>query len=251
MAKSIGITGIFRQDQRVGGVFSVFENLLRGFTELLDAAAPNNQFDLTVFHGPVTPQCRDERFHWRKVPHRLGRFAAETCIAAGPASQLDALLFLNYHTPPVVRASRAVTIIHDLLYVHMPELWTPAKRLWMRWCHEVSLRKCHRIIAISGAVKEDLMCRYGRRWEDRIEVIWNPVSVDRFLSGADADFTGGRPYLLCVSVDRPPKNLPRLIEAFALVRSRFPDYCLVLAGQLRSLWPHRREKPLGADKSTP
>jgi glycosyltransferase involved in cell wall biosynthesis len=251
MAKSIGITGFFRQDQRVGGVYSVFENLLRGFAELLDSGSLADRFDLTVFHGCVAPTRRDERFHWKQMPDRLGRFAAETRIAAGPASELDALLFMNYHTPPVVRAARAVTIIHDLLYLHMPELWNPAKRVWMRCCHEVSLRKCYRVVTISGAVKNDLLRLYGSRWDDRIEVIWNPVSVDRFAGTAESSVTGGRPYILCVSVDRPPKNLARLIKAFALVQSKFPDYCLVLAGQLRSLWPHRRDRSANADQTTP
>jgi glycosyltransferase involved in cell wall biosynthesis len=251
MAKSIGITGFFRQDQRVGGVFSVYANLLSGFAELLETGSTADPFALTVFHGRVMPPCREERFHWRAVSDRLGRFAAEAQVAAGPASRLDALLFPNYHTPLVVRAPRAVTIIHDLLYVHMPELWTPAKRLWMRWCHEVTLRKCHRVVTISAAVKEDLLRLYGSRWDERVEVIWNPVSVDRFAGAREADVTAGRPYILCVSVDRPSKNLARLIRAFSLVRTKFPDHCLVLAGQLRSLWPHRRDRSPDADQNTP
>ena len=152
---------------------------------------------------------------------------------------------MNYHTPLVTRAGRAVTIIHDLQYLHMPQFFGRSKRLWLKWCHNVSLRKCHRVVTISNAVKEDMLRVYGDRWDDRIEVIWNPVSVDRFANSPDGDeydITGGRPFILCVSVDRPQKNLFRLIEAFAHVHKKFPDYCLVLAGQLRSQRRERRER---------
>jgi glycosyltransferase involved in cell wall biosynthesis len=245
MANSIGITGIFRHDQRVGGVYWVFENLLRGFSELLDDAGPSRGFDLTVFHAGVLPDCKDDRFRWVHVPNQFGRFAAEARIAAGPARRLDAALFMNYHTPLVTRAGRAVTIIHDLQYLHMPQFFGRTKRLWLKWCHNVSLRKCHRVVTISNAVKEDMLRVYGDRWDDRIEVIWNPVSIDRFAISPDDDeydITGGRPFILCVSVDRPQKNLFRLVEAFAHVHQKFPDYCLVLAGQLRSQRRERRER---------
>jgi glycosyltransferase involved in cell wall biosynthesis len=52
-------------------------------------------------------------------------------------------------------------------------------------------------------------------------------------------------------VDRPPKNLYRLIKAFALVRKKFPDYCLVLAGQLRSLRRDWRERSAAVDQTMP
>jgi glycosyltransferase involved in cell wall biosynthesis len=251
MATSIGIPGIFREDQRAGGVYSVFANLLRGFAELLDLGPMPPPFDLTVFHGGVAPLQRDERFHWRRVSDRLGRFAAETRIAAYPGCKLDALLLLNYHTPPVIRAGRAVTIIHDLLYLHMPEFCSRQKLAWLKWCYALSLKKCHRVVTISAAVKQDLLRLYGDKWSDRIEVIWNPVSIDRFAGETDVNFTNGRPYILCVSVDRPPKNLYRLIKAYALVRKKFPDHCLVLAGQLRSLRPDRRERSTEVDQTMP
>ena len=251
MASSIGIPGIFREDQCAGGVYSVFANLLRGFTELLDESPAPDPFKLTVFHGRVAPPNKDSRFHWRRVSDRLGRFAAETRIAAYPGCKLDALLLLNYHTPPVIRASRAVTIVHDLLYLHMPEYCSRQKLAWLKWCYALALKKCHRVVTISGAVKQDMLRLYGERWSDRIEVIWNPVSVDRFAPGAEANFTNGRPYILCVSVDRPPKNLYRLIKAYALVRQKFPDHCLVLAGQLRTQRRDWRERSATVDETMP
>ncbi len=244
MTKSVGITGFFRQDQIFGGVHSVFENLLRGFAENLAPIDQPRDLDVTIFHGPAeTPFCTD-RLRWRQVSDRWGRFAAESAVAVNAGRELDALLFHNYHTPLVVRAKRAVTIIHDLQFFHMPQFFRPSRLLWLKWAHAVTLRKCDRVIAISHAVKDDILRLYGDRWDDRIEVIWNAVSLNRFQNGSGRDFSNGRPYLLCVAVDRPQKNLSRLVQAFAQVREKHPDFCLVLAGQLRS-WRRDHKERIG------
>jgi glycosyltransferase involved in cell wall biosynthesis len=69
------------------------------------------------------------------------------------------------------------------------------------------------------------------------------VSLDRFdVSESSDQFTGGRPYVMCVAMDRPQKNLHTLIRAFERIKDRFPEHLLVMAGQLRRLRPDRREK---------
>ncbi len=250
MSKSVGISAIFPKRQQSGGVYSVFENLIRGFSEVL-ASDKVADVDVTVFHGNSTAPGSQPALHWRKVSDRLGRFAAETRIAAKEGARLDALLFLNYHTPLFVRAKRAVTVIHDVQYRHMPEFCSPGKRLWLQWCHTITLRKCHRVVTISHAVKDDLLRQYGTRWSDRIEVIWNPVSLDRF-AGTDVHvLPNNRPYILCVAVDRPQKNLFRLVQAFAQVRAQRPELCLVLAGQLRSMRREAREKSANVSRTMP
>jgi len=250
MPKSIGIPAFFPRHQQSGGVFSVFENLMLGIAELL--AAPGTQdVEVTVYHGSSIRPQPDAKLRWQEVSQRFGRFAAEARVALREGSRNDALLFLNYHTPLVVRANRAVTVIHDLQYRHMPEFYSPAKRLRMRCCHAITLRKCHRVVAISQAVKNDLLRVYGPQWHDRIEVIWNPVSLRRFDGSAEHDVTGGRPYILCVAVDRPQKNLFRLVQAFAQVNARHPDYCLVMAGQLRSLRSNPRELSARVSRTMP
>jgi glycosyltransferase involved in cell wall biosynthesis len=111
------------------------------------------------------------------------------------------------------------------------------------------LRKCDAVVSISQAVKDDILKFYGDRWESRVHSIWNPIAMERFDRPAEQNFTAGRPFILTAGVDRPVKNLATLIRAFALVHKRFPDHCLVLAGQLRSKdrgW-RRRDAKLEAE----
>jgi glycosyltransferase involved in cell wall biosynthesis len=232
---------MFRADQLAGGVYSFFENLLRGFGDLMDEADSMDPFDLTVFHGRAGLRWHDARFRFHAIPDRLGRFAAEGRIGAWDSRNMDAVLFPNYFTPPVVRARSVFSVIHDLQYCHMPELYSPAKRVWLRACHLHSLRRCDAVVTISETVKQDLLQHYGTKWERRVVPIHNPVSVERFSTESQQRFTNDRPYVMCVAMDRPQKNLFTLIHAFDLLKDRFPDHMLVLAGQLRKLRRGRRE----------
>jgi glycosyltransferase involved in cell wall biosynthesis len=243
--KRLGMCGFYREDQFPNGLYSFSENLMRGMAALRGMSQSGCPFDFTVFHAANGLRWTDKRLTYRELPYRWGRFVAETKVGLSASAGLDAVLFPNSFTPPIVRAKRVVTIIHDLQYIHFPEHWPLVRRLRMRACHETTLRKCDAVVSISQAVKDDILKFYGYRWESRVHSIWNPIAIDRFDRPAEQNFTGGRPFILTAGVDRPVKNLATLIRAFAILRQRFPDHCLVLAGQLRSKdrgWRRRSAK---------
>jgi glycosyltransferase involved in cell wall biosynthesis len=243
--KRLGMCGFYREDQFPNGLYSFSENLMRGMAALRSTSPSTCPFDFTVFHAPNGLRWTDQWLTYRELPYRWGRFIAETTVGISASAGLDAVLFPNSFTPPIVRAKRVVTIIHDLQYIHFPEHWPLFRRLRMRACHETTLRKCDAVVSISQAVKDDILKFYGDRWESRVHSIWNPIAIDRFDRPAEQNFTNGRPFILTAGVDRPVKNLATLVRAFAILRQRFPDHCLVLAGQLRSKdrgWRRRNAK---------
>jgi glycosyltransferase involved in cell wall biosynthesis len=247
MSQVIGVCAFFRQDQFATGAYSFVENLLRGLAALRRKAAPD-EFEAVVFHGSRGIRWFDEQLTFRQLPDRWGRWPAETRAAWLDGRGFEGILFPNSFTPPFVRAGRAVTVIHDLQYLHLPEYWPPAKRVWMWACHQFSLRRCHAVVGISETVKNDILEHYGHRWESRVHAIWNPISLERFDQLAEPPFNDGRPYVLCAAADRPYKNVSTLIRAFAQVHEHRPEYRLVLAGQLRSDlrgW-HRRDQSIEA-----
>lgn len=244
MAKIIGICAFYRRNQFASGAYSFFENLLRGMVSIRRSMKPKDQFKLIVFHGNDGLCWHDDQLVARQIPDPRGRFPAEVRVGFRESRGFDGLLFTNYFTPPVVRARRAVTVIHDLQYLHMPEHWPLAKRAWLRLSHALTLRRCSAVVAISQTVKDDILAQYGHSWESRVHAIWNPVSLERFSKPVEQSFTHGRPYILCTGVDRPVKNLFTLVRAFARLRTKFPDHCLVLAGQMRGQdQPWRRSTP--------
>jgi glycosyltransferase involved in cell wall biosynthesis len=241
MPRSLAIAGHFQKHQMVGGVASVFQNLSRGIEELILRDDEFRDLRVAVFHGPAGVPYRSPQFEYQQTSGAGGRFAAETRIAAGRVKGFDATLFPNYFTPPLVRSRRTATVIHDLLHVHFPDVVTPRKRMWLTACHQWTLRRADAVVTITQAVKDDVLRRYGDRWSDRVTAIWNPIAFNRLDGDATQQVSGGRPYLLGVAVDRPSKNLFTLIRAFKLMRDRLPDFCLVLAGELRSSRPaHER-----------
>jgi glycosyltransferase involved in cell wall biosynthesis len=251
MTKLLGISGMFRKDQIAGGPYSFFENLLRGFAALKRDPKLGNEFNLTVFHSRAGITWHDSVAAMRPVPDRLGRFAAHSWVGAVASKGFDALLLPNYFTPPLVRAGRTVSVIHDLQFRHMPEFFSRVKWCWLDACHRLTLNRCDAVVAISEVVRQDILNEYGAKWGTRVRTIHNPISLDRFAVAAEQRFTSGRPYVMCVAMDRPQKNLHTLIRAFKLIKDRFADHVLVMVGQLRRHRPDRHEKSVKIASAMP
>jgi len=247
----VGICGIYRQDQFSSGVYSVVENLLRGMVQVRESPGELGDFDLVVFHGAAGLQWTHPSLKYKQVSGQGGRYPGETRVGFYDSAGFDCVLFPNFYTPPVVRSRRVVSTIHDLQYLHLPEHWPLGKRIWNRATHAITLRRCDDVIAISQAVKDDILTRYGHRWESKVHAVWNPVSIVLFDSPEQQTYTNGRPYILCAAVDRPAKNLVTLIRAFATLKQRRPEYCLVLAGQLRSADLSWRKKSGALEEKMP
>jgi glycosyltransferase involved in cell wall biosynthesis len=243
---------MFRRDQLAGGPYSFLENLLRGFTVLRSDPALADELAITLFHGRTRIPWQDDRVAFQAVPSRMGRFAAYAWVGAVASRGYSAALFPSYFTPPVVRAQRVVTVIHDLQFRHLPRFFSPVKWQWLNACHRLTLAKCDAVVAISDVVRSDILEKYGAKWESRVWTIHNPVALDRFNDPADVSrFTRGRPYVMCVAMDRPQKNLHTLIRAFDQIKGRCPDHLLVMVGQLRRLRPDRHEKAVDIARDLP
>ena len=145
-------------------------------------------------------------------------------------------LFVPAHVVPPVHPRATVVTIHDLGYLYEPGAHTTRARRYLDWSTRWSARMASRVIAISGATRDDLVRHYQVR-EDRIRVV--PHGVDERFRPMDqheaaAAVTTLRvrpPYLLFVGTLQPRKNLARLIAAFDRVADDYPDLALVLAGK--------------------
>jgi glycosyltransferase involved in cell wall biosynthesis len=151
-----------------------------------------------------------------------------------------------YHGPavflPLVKwGYRTVVTVHDLVSFLFPSTVPRKYSLYMRLMTRLAVRSADRIIAVSGATRDDL-ARVLRVPAERMAVIHEAVAPEfacpppPAAREAVARRYGIRPpYCLFVGNLEPRKNLARLVEAFALVRRRArpaPDAVpqLVLAG---------------------
>jgi glycosyltransferase involved in cell wall biosynthesis len=101
-------------------------------------------------------------------------------------------------------------------------------------------READFIIAVSQATRDDVTRYYGRR--EQMKVIYHGVDHGRFYAPTGEEKEQARkalavsfpqlrtPYLLYVGQLQPRKNLLRLIEAFARLKSQQKELSLVIAG---------------------
>jgi glycosyltransferase involved in cell wall biosynthesis len=141
----------------------------------------------------------------------------------------DHLYFSPHYVFPLFLSQRLVVTIHDLIHFKFAHLFRPAFRVEAGKFFMRQVRKKASIVfTVSQTTKNDLQEMF-RFEESRIEVIHNGIA-DIFhqqeLQPSFLDY----PYLLYTGNLKPHKNLPVLIEAFSLIKHRFPDMRLVLAG---------------------
>jgi glycosyltransferase involved in cell wall biosynthesis len=151
----------------------------------------------------------------------------------------DVIFSPHYHTMYIGELTPAVITIHDVTPRLVPmDTWkvTALLRLFIWW----SARYSRSIITVSNHSKNDIVQFYGVP-ESKISVIYQGYDKRRFnnlpfdpgaLADMRAKFGLTRPYILHHGVDKPNKNLGRLVEAYRRMqlRNRNLDVDLVLAG---------------------
>jgi glycosyltransferase involved in cell wall biosynthesis len=201
----------------------------------LVAAAPDDRFRLYFNRPPapgLLPQGHNAR--WRVIPSprlwTVGRLSLE--LAMRPPD----VLFVPAHSLPPVLPRASVATVHDLGYLHFPGEHPRMTRWLRRQSNAWSARRATRVIAISGATRDDLIRREGID-VSKISVVrhghaptFRPIDDTALLEGvARRHGLDGR-YLLFVGTLQPRKNLARLLAAFDLLAATDPSISLALVG---------------------
>ncbi|MBI2816694.1 MAG: glycosyltransferase family 4 protein [Acidobacteria bacterium] len=141
---------------------------------------------------------------------------------------VDVLHIPHLHLAPLVPCKYVMTVhdVADFVY--------DSKRGFkqnIRWrLVQRAVRQAHRILAVSNATKRDL--------EDLLQVPSSRITVvenaidERFIHPCPEEdklralerYSVDDPFLLYVGSAKPQKNVPRLIEAFAAVKSRLREH---------------------------
>lgn len=141
------------------------------------------------------------------------------------------ILHMPWFYAPAYVPARLVITVHDLTDVLAPPAGTTALvqagRLFFA---RRALSRADRILAVSQSSKRELSRTFGVS-ENKIEVVYNALD-ERFLIEPmpnDADRILERhavtdPFVLYAGNIKPQKNLPRLIEAFAVAKAGLRDH---------------------------
>lgn len=118
-----------------------------------------------------------------------------------------------------------VGVIHDLSFEHYPKDIPFLARHYLRFFFPRFAKKAKHLITVSNTSKEDIVNTYGID-SHRITVAYNGCSsqfqpVDSSTKQRCREkYTNDRPYFVFVGAIHPRKNVQRLLDAFALFKSR-------------------------------
>ena len=215
-------------------------------TELLPAlleAQPANQIVAFVSRdAPKTllaaPWASNVRWHTLPVGlegapvHLAAQFAGLPVVAR--RGGLDVIHSPANVGPAIAPGVATVVTVHDLLWLHQAQHWESRRaQRSLRALQRHSARRASRVIAISQAVRRDVVANLGVEGK-RVDVVHQGVS-DRAWADpvSEADLRrrlelGSSRVVLCVAQKRPYKNLASLIRAVSELRDH--DVCVVLPG---------------------
>jgi glycosyltransferase involved in cell wall biosynthesis len=140
------------------------------------------------------------------------------------------ILHMPWFYAPAVVPTRLVLTVHDLTDVLAPPVGaTPLVQAGRLYFARRALARADRILAVSHSSKRELSRVFGVP-EKKVEVVYNALD-ERFLREPmpnDADRVLERhavtdPFVLYAGNIKPQKNLPRLIEAFAVAKADLRD----------------------------
>jgi glycosyltransferase involved in cell wall biosynthesis len=183
------------------------------------------------------------------------RAAAElTLLPLAAARERVDLLHSLGTTSPLVTGRPSVVTILDLIYEHFPAAFPPAARLGLKALVGPGARRADRVIAISAAVKQDVVDRL-RVPADRVDVVHLGFGMQREAQPTlEPELRmrlglGDGPVVLCVSAALVHKNLERLVDAFGRLGAELPAARLVIAGhagrERETLMAHARAGGVG------
>src|ERR1700732_1086310 len=141
------------------------------------------------------------------------------------------ILHMPWFYAPAVVPTRLVLTVHDLTDVLAPPVGaTPLVQAGRLYFARRALARADRIFAVSHSSKRELARVFGVP-EKKIEVVYNALD-ERFVREPvpnDAARVLERhavtdPFVLYAGNIKPQKNLPRLIEAFAVAKADLRDH---------------------------
>lgn len=206
---------------------------------LVNPALPNSRYDLSALtrHADVRLQPTDiPTFHLREqteLPRLIRSFRPD-------------VVHLPYNIRPYRLGLPNVLTLFDVIPRRFPADYPLRTRWTIELVQRLALRSTNRFVAISRAAAADFSTLYG---VPPAAITVTPLAADpQFVPQPAAVVAALRErwrlpdrYLLYLGSNKPHKNLPRLIRAFAAAALQSPETGLVVAGAWDPRNPEARQ----------
>jgi glycosyltransferase involved in cell wall biosynthesis len=209
------------------GIGTYIWNLVRNLSQLDD----RNEYLLAGtdknFHelGPLSPN-----FKKFLQSDKTGSWREQLSLSLALRKRNPHVVHIPHHDCPFMMPGRLVVTIHDCVHVKFPpENLSRLRRYELYWRTKRAVESASQILAVSNSTRDDLVNIFNLD-ASRISVVHNALD-ERFSpaeNGADRKTVLERyqihdPFILYSGRIRPHKNIHRLIEAFAVLKSELRD----------------------------
>ena len=219
-----------------------FPGIGRYAFDLAAALAQHGDVHITLLYNPTAPSTRYDLAALVELapaitlcPISIAPFTvAEQARIAPVARSLGAQVWHSlYYVMPFLGLPKPIVLtVYDLIPLVLPEYWSTRNRLIFRLAHRLALRAATHIVTLSDSARRDVI-RYFGVTPGRISV--TPLAAgERFKPAVQSAVTAIRakyhlqaPYVLYVGINKPPKNLVRLIDAYARVAPNVEHDCVI------------------------
>lgn len=187
------------------------------------ANGEDNQFVIYLKDKPLAGLPKESINFKYKIfgPKRLWtQFALPLRLTFGPKPNV--FFSLTHYGPRFSRVPYVVTI-HDLSYLHYPNLFKKDDLLQLRNWTKYSIKNSAHIIAVSDTTKKDIIKNYQVdpskitvTYEGYNKNLFKPQSQDA-IAKVKKKYEIGSDYIIFIGTLQPRKNLERLLEAFKIL----------------------------------
>src|SRR3989338_51681 len=146
--------------------------------------------------------------------------------------KLDIAPFPNFNAPIFYNGKKIVTI-HDMTTHDFPGHKSNSgwRKFAFRRVFKNSIEKSDRVIAVSGATKNQIVENYNIA-DSKVKAIYSGLPNKNYESGIKNYEKDSKPYIFFTGVWRKHKNIVNLIRAFAILKNKYKQNIqLVLGGQ--------------------
>ena len=150
------------------------------------------------------------------------------------SQRVDLTIFPNFATWPTIHTKISATVVHDLTYLHFPEVVEHKNLAHLRRVVPRSIKKADFVITVSEAVKAEIIKEFNLPAE-RCVVSTIPPDEKYFLKNTNGIYVKyqipTKKFIYFIGNLEPRKDLPTLIAAYRCLPETIKnEYSLVLAG---------------------
>lgn len=139
------------------------------------------------------------------------------------------ILFMPAHTLPMRFPKKTVCTIHDLGFIHFPELYSAKELRYQSWALRHALKHAYHIIAVSEFTKKDLAEQFHLD-PQKITVVYEAYDKEKFQPSSTKK--SDPPTILFIGRLEEKKNIINMIRAFGRLRENPAiKHRFVLAGK--------------------